>query len=130
MVDAAKQLAKLAFGGRDLAEVLQEITEIAARSLPGADSCSITLIRGEEPFTAAHVGALALEADELQYKRGYGPCMDAGRTATVLYVDDMREEDRWPDYAAEVVSRGVRSSLSVPLPFQGASIGALNIYAR
>jgi hypothetical protein len=40
---------------------------------------SITLIRGEVPFTAAHDGQMALDADELQYERGYGPCVDAGR---------------------------------------------------
>jgi GAF domain-containing protein len=42
----------------------------------------------------------------------------------------MGTEERWPDYAAHVAKLGVRSSLSVPLPFQGASIGALNNYAR
>jgi GAF domain-containing protein len=34
-----------------------------------------------------------------------------------------------PDYAQHAASHGVLSSLSVPLPFQGATIGALNTYA-
>jgi GAF domain-containing protein len=55
--------------------------------------------------------------------------MDAGRANVVLRVDDMELETRWPDYAAKVLEVGVRSSLSVPLPFQGASIGALNNYS-
>jgi GAF domain-containing protein len=41
----------------------------------------------------------------------------------------MRTETRWPDYAAKVQAEGVRSSLSVPLPYQGTSIGALNNYS-
>jgi hypothetical protein len=41
----------------------------------------------------------------------------------------MTEETRWPDYSRKVLAVGVRSSLSVPLPFQGASIGALNNYS-
>jgi GAF domain-containing protein len=41
----------------------------------------------------------------------------------------MRKEDRWPDYALHAAELGVGSSLSVPLPFQGATIGALNNYA-
>jgi GAF domain-containing protein len=40
----------------------------------------------------------------------------------------MRNEQRWPDYAQNVVAHGVLSSLSVPLPFQGVTIGALNTY--
>ena len=46
----------------------------------------------------------------------------------MFLVDDMRTEQRWPDYAQHAVAHGVLSSLSVPLPFQGATIGALNTY--
>jgi transcriptional regulator with GAF, ATPase, and Fis domain len=127
--DLVKALATLALARRELADVLQEITELAQHAIPGTEACSITLIRGEKPFTAAHVGQMALDADEMQYQRGYGPCMDAGRTGLLMLVEDMRKEERWPDYAAEVVQRGVLSSLSVPLPFQGATIGALNTYS-
>jgi GAF domain-containing protein len=55
--------------------------------------------------------------------------MDAGRAGQMLLVDDMRSDQRWPDYAQHAASHGVLSSLSVPLPFQGATIGALNTYA-
>jgi GAF domain-containing protein len=72
---------------------------------------------------------MALDADELQYERGYGPCMDAGRAGQMLLVDDMRSDQRWPDYAQHAAAHGVLSSLSVPLPFQGVTIGALNTYA-
>ena len=41
----------------------------------------------------------------------------------------MRRERRWPDYAKHVSAHGVGSSLSIPLPFQGVTIGALNNYA-
>jgi GAF domain-containing protein len=114
---------------RTLEEVLGEITDIARRNIPGAEASSITLIRGDRGFTAAHSGGMALAADELQYAHGYGPCLDAGRGNVVLRVDDMRTEARWPDYAAKVIAEGVRSSLSVPLPYQGTSIGACNNYS-
>jgi GAF domain-containing protein len=41
----------------------------------------------------------------------------------------MREETRWPDYSDAVVRKGVLASLSSPLPYQGATIGALNVYS-
>jgi GAF domain-containing protein len=129
MDDALRALARLSLRDRDLRDILGEVTRIATTAVPGAESTSITLIRGERGFTVAHDGQMALDADELQYDRGYGPCLDAGRTGLALLVPDMREEERWPDYAAAVVTDGVLSSLSVPLPFQGATIGALNIYA-
>jgi GAF domain-containing protein len=124
-----RALSRVVLAGRTLEEVLSEVTEIAAGGIPGAESTSITMIRGDRGFTAAHFGQMALAADELQYERGYGPCLDAGRGNVILRVDDMRTEERWPDYAARVLETGVRSSLSVPLPYQGTSIGALNIYS-
>lgn len=122
-------LAMVVLVGRDLAEVLGEITTISRRAMPGSDAASITLIRGEEPFTAAHDGKMAVDADELQYQRGYGPCMDAGRSGQVFLIEDMRTEQRWPDYTQHAAAQGVGSSLSVPLPFQTTTIGALNNYA-
>ena len=127
--DPVRDLARVTLHGRELSETLGEITSIARRAVPGAVATSITLVRDDSGFTAAYDGQLALDADELQYERGYGPCLDAGRTGLVMHVPDMRTEDRWPDYAAAVVPKGVRASLSVPLPFQGATIGALNTYS-
>ena len=124
-----RDLNRVVLAGRPLTDVLTEIVTIAAKGIPGAESSSITLLRGDEAFTAAHYGEMALAADEMQYDRGYGPCMDAGRGGVVLRVDDMAVETRWPDYTTKVLDVGVRSSLSVPLPFQGSSIGALNNYS-
>jgi GAF domain-containing protein len=126
-----RELSRVALVDRTLTEVLTDITRIAAMGIPGAESTSITLIRDDDKaFTAAHHGEMALLADELQYAKGYGPCMDAGRGGVLLRVDDMRDETRWPDYVDHVVAEaGVLSSLSVPLPYQGSSIGALNNYS-
>jgi GAF domain-containing protein len=124
-----RYLTRVELAGRTLDDVLTEIVTIASRGIPGAESTSITVLKGEKAFTAAHAGEMALAADELQYQEGGGPCMDAGRGNVVLRVDDMEKEERWPSYVARVTSTGVRSSLSVPLPYQGSSIGALNVYS-
>src|SRR3954447_16696035 len=125
-----RELSRVALVDRTLTEVLTDITRIAAMGIPGAESTSITLIRDDDKaFTAAHHGEMALAADELQYAKGYGPCMDAGRGGVLLRIDDMQTEVRWPDYVANVQQTGVRSSLSVPLPYQGSIIGALNNYS-
>ena len=113
-----------------LEEVLQQLVDIGKDALSGAAEVSATLVRGDKGWTAAYTGQLALDADEMQFERGYGPCMDAGRIGTVLLIEDTREETRWPDYTAQVAPRGVLGSLSVPLPIQTDVIGALNCYWR
>jgi GAF domain-containing protein len=124
-----RELSRVVLAERALEEILGEVTDIAQRNIPGAESTSITLVRDDRGFTAAHSGEMALAADEMQYERGYGPCLDAGRGNVVLRIDDVTTETRWPDYAQRVREVGVRSSLSVPLPYQGSSIGALNNYS-
>jgi GAF domain-containing protein len=123
-------LLTLRFDDHVIDKTLSSIVAIAADALDGADEVSITLVRADKPYTAAHSGPLALAADELQYERGYGPCVDAGLSGTVLPVPDMRAETRWPDYADAVLAHGVLSSVSVPLPLQTDLIGALNCYSR
>jgi len=129
MTTLHEELARVLLVGRELSDVLTELTGIARRAMPGSEATSITLIRNEKPFTAAHDGQMALDADELQYERDYGPCVDAGRSGQVFLIADMRTEMRWPDYAQHAAAQGVGSSLSVPLPFQAATIGALNNYS-
>jgi GAF domain-containing protein len=122
-------LARLVLVDRARDEVLDEITGIGRAAVPGAEAASVTLIHGDQASTAAFRGQLALQSEELQYSLDHGPCLDAGRAGLVFVVSDMRTEQRWPDYAAQVAELGVLSSLSVPLPVQGASIGAINYYS-
>jgi GAF domain-containing protein len=125
-----RELSRVVLVDRSLTDVLADVTRLAAQGIPGAEASSITLIRNDRPFTVAHFGEMSLAADELQYEHGYGPCIDAGRGGVLLRVDDMRTEQRWPDYVAHLVeTTEVRSSLSIPLPYQGSSIGALNNYS-
>jgi GAF domain-containing protein len=133
MADLTKlhqDLARVALVERNLNDVLTEIVGIARKAVPSVDAASITLIRGEKAFTAAYDGQLAMDADELQYERGYGPCIDAGLAGQMLVIEDMRTEERWPDYTRRAAEHGIGSSMSVPLPFQAASIGALNTYGE
>jgi GAF domain-containing protein len=129
LIDLHEDLARVAATGGALEEVLLEITRIARKAIPAVDAASITLIRGEKAITAAFDGQMAMDADEMQYERGYGPCLEAGLAGQVMAIDDMASEQRWPDYCRAVARYGIGSSLSMPLPFQTSSIGALNSYA-
>ena len=127
--DVLRELSRVTLAGRELVDVLGDITGIAARAVPGAEAVSTTLVRGDKAFTAGYSGQMSMDADELQYEEGSGPCLDAGRGGVVLRIDDMSTEERWPGYVARARTTAVRSSLSVPLPYQGSSIGALNVYS-
>ncbi len=128
--DVLAELARIVLAEETLDSVLSKVVDLAKRVVPAADEVSLTLVRKGRAETAAYTGVLAMQADERQYGLDGGPCLDAAQGGEVLLVDDMRVEDRWPNYSPQAVQIGVLSSLSVPLPIQEDLIGALNIYSR
>ena len=128
--DVLAELATIVLAEETLDSVLSKVVELTKRVIGSADEVSLTLVRKGRAETAAYTGVLAMQADERQYGLDSGPCLDAGRGGVVLIIDDMRADDRWPDYAPQAARIGVLSSLSVPLPIQEDLIGALNVYSQ
>ena len=127
--DAFAELARISLNTESMESVLQRIAELAKQTLPGAAEVSVSLISNDKATTAAYTGRLALDLDETQYGRGYGPCLEAATGGEVVEIVDAREETRWPDYAQAAVRRGSLCSISVPVPVVETVAAALNVYA-
>ena len=126
---ALRDLSGIVLGDHSFQAVLQRASEIAKRAMTGADEVSVTMKNGH-PTTVASSGALATEVDESQYETDSGPCLQAIAEGEVVLVADMATETRWPEYLPRAIAAGVGSSLSIPLPVDGAYVGALNSYSR
>lgn len=127
--DAFLELARFDLENASTDRMLQRIAELAKAVIPGVAEASVSLIAHDKPGTAAYTGSLALDLDESQYGRGYGPCLEAAVGEQIREITDARRESRWPDYVKVCVARGALSSLSVPVPVREAVHGALNLYA-
>jgi GAF domain-containing protein len=128
--DGIDDLSRILLSEESLDDILLKVAHLAERTLDGSDAVSITLIRGGKAVTAASTAALAVDVDELQYGADQGPCLDAAREHVIRVVEDMTEEQRWPAYSPHAAERGVRSSMSVPLPVREQVLGAINVYSR
>ncbi|WP_331437120.1 GAF and ANTAR domain-containing protein [Modestobacter caceresii] len=128
--DALARLGNLALRDHSMESVLQTVADLVKQVLPGEIEASISLLVNGKATTTVYTGQLALDLDENQYGRGYGPCLHAASTGELVEIPDARVDDRWPDYCRAAWQRGSGSSLSVPLPIQEQVAGALNIYAR
>ncbi|MFQ1000705.1 ANTAR domain-containing protein [Modestobacter sp. SSW1-42] len=128
--DALERLGRIALRDQSMATVLQTVADLAKEVLPGDPEVSISLLSNDKASTTVFTGRLAMDLDESQYGRGYGPCLHAASTGELTEIDDARTDPRWPDYGKSAWERGSGSSLSVPLPIQEGLSGALNIYAR
>jgi len=128
--DAFAQLGELSFDETTLDGMLQRVAELSKRVIPGVAEASVTLVSNDKATSVAYTGELALDLDESQYGRGYGPCLEAATGEEIREITDAREETRWPDYTPVVVERGALSSLSVPVPVREGVHGAINLYGE
>ena len=127
--DAFAELARITLADHSLDSVMDRIAVLAKTTLGLNGEVSVTLVERGKPSTVAQTGALAVELDERQYDRGYGPCLDSIDGGEPLIVSDMDDEPRWPDWAKSAAALGAGSSLSMPVPLQREVSAALNIYS-
>jgi GAF domain-containing protein len=106
------------------------ITSSAAEIFPDTVGAGVTLLDEQgRRMTAAASDPLVEQADSLQYELGEGPCLDAWEHRTVVRVDDIAGDDRWPSWGRKAVEAGMRSALSAPLVAGENALGALKVYA-
>jgi GAF domain-containing protein len=127
--DAFAALARVTLADHSLDTVLQKVADLTKRTVPGASEVSVTLVERGRPSTVAFTGQLAMDLDERQYRKGYGPCLAAIEGHQPVRIDSMSTETRWRDWAAEATKHGAGSSLSIPVPVQREVTAALNIYS-
>ena len=115
----------------DLDRTLQRIVDTAVKSVPGCDHAGISLIERRRITTRAASDEVPHAVDAIQYETDSGPCLDAIREHQAFFVDDLREETRWPDFATRATdATGVRSALSLRLFADDDTMGALNLYSK
>jgi GAF domain-containing protein len=128
--DPVDRLSRLRLRDHSMESALQEVAELAKASVVGASEVSVSLVTKDRADTVVSTGQLAVDLDESQYERGYGPCLDASRSGEVMHIDDATTEERWGDYTKAAVERGAFSSVSVPMTVHDEPrvSAALNVY--
>jgi GAF domain-containing protein len=127
---ALSELAGLLMSTSTFDDLMQAVADLAARAVPAASTCGITLSENGHVITVASADGLARLLDEQQYELDIGPCLEAIRTGTVVRCDDLTTEARWDGYPARAVVHGVRSVHSTPLLVADRPIGAMNLYSQ
>jgi len=112
-----------------LSETLTRVAELAC-AVSRADMAGITLLVEGRPRTGVFTDPEAVVIDESQYGSGDGPCLDAFRIGQTFRIDEMSQEQRWPEFGRAASEHGIVTTLSLPIIARDESFGALNLYAR
>ncbi|RSN15291.1 transcription antitermination regulator [Streptomyces sp. WAC 05977] len=109
--------------------VLGLVTKLAQETIPGSAGAGVSLFDpGGTRVTTAATDELVERADRIQYEIGSGPCLVAWADRTVVRIDDLARDTRWPHWARQAHEMGLRASLSAPLVAGDAGLGALKVY--
>lgn len=130
VVKALDEIHSLLLGRDDLHSTLRVVAEIAVRTISGCECAGVTLVENDRVISTACTDALCAEIDAAQYETGEGPCVDAIRTDTVMWLGDALEDERWTSFGALAERHGVSSVLGLPLEVGGEALGALNLYGK
>jgi GAF domain-containing protein len=125
---AFAELSRIMLGAQPLSETLSRVAELAKRTIPGAAEVSVTLVQKETGTTVSFTGPLAAQLDERQYEAGFGPCMDAALSGATIPIDDTVHSGTYPDFGRIASRYGITHTMSIGLPVERRSIGALNVY--
>ena len=127
---ALADLSALPAAEPDRQRLLPRMATLVRRAIPGADWVSITVGSPMDPQRLGSDSVEAQDFDGRQVRAGEGPCWDAYRTGTVVVADDVTADPRWPRLARLAQDSEVRSVIAVPVREEGATTGALNVFAR
>jgi GAF domain-containing protein len=129
MVGALYRLQTLVLDVPDVTSFLSEVAGLAPTVLQPSASCGIHVYREGRPLPAVSSDDRAAQLDETQYQLDEGPCLQTMQTGQPVYVADAATEPRWGQYMEVARDRGLRSSISLPLTVNQATVGAMNLFA-
>ncbi|NMO93131.1 GAF domain-containing protein [Actinomycetospora sp. TBRC 11914] len=143
---AAHGLASTA-GALQYHDVLELVLQAGAALYGDCRSVSLTSIDqlsgDQNPYTTAAATGGSSVIDAAQHRLNEGPCIEATEMdlLTAVYADDLATADAhgcWPRFSEAAGTLGVRSSLSVALPWSAfrvglqadqRAIGSINFYS-
>lgn len=109
---------------------LHKVTTSCVDLIDGAECADVLLISGSDLVrSVAATSELAVNIDDLQQRFREGPCLDAAVGESMVFCNDLREDERWPRFGKAAVAAGVHSLLSFQLYTHNARMGALNLFA-
>lgn len=109
---------------------LQAMADRAKDLVPDLVGVSLARLEQELTFTLVASTTEVAILDAVQYAAG-GPCVEGAHAEKVheFTKEDVLDEERWRLFAEATASRGIRSTLTLPVVREDQVIGTVNLYA-
>lgn len=128
LAEAARQWAAV----ETVADTAREAAEFAVASIGGCDAVRISVLRRDgSGATITASDEMVRRVGDLQYRLDEGPSLAAAASQSLVHAGDLHHDDRWPDWAARVVSvAGFSAVISLPLSTVEQELGVVDLFAK
>jgi transcriptional regulator with GAF, ATPase, and Fis domain len=113
-----------------LERTLSSVTAAAVDLVDGVDYADVMVLAEGRIRSLSPTSPMLTELDAVQLRLQQGPCLQAAVGDPMIRCTDLRDDSRWPGFAAAAVAVGVHSMLSFRLYTDHNGVGALNLFGR
>lgn len=125
--DRVREIATELDGLAD-AEAFSRLCTYSATGLPVSGSGISLIIDDQHSGCLGASNDVARQIEELQFRLGEGPCLEAHRSGEAVIEPDLSRTDRWPQFTRDALASGVGAIYALPMRIGTASFGALDVY--
>ncbi|WP_052493100.1 ANTAR domain-containing protein [Rhodococcus sp. MEB064] len=117
---------------RSVDETLAALVQSAKHLMPGVDHACVTVMNGSRRKIHARTDDVAADLCKVQYELGEGPTENEIWQVDTVIAENLRDERRWPSFAAAAHERGVESMAAFRLYIDSTSkdLGVLLLFSR
>lgn len=114
----------------DVAASLTRFVRRAVSTVPGCDHALITVMGEQGPEAIAEIGDVDIAESVQAWNSGNGPIGEALEFREPRRLEDVTDDQRWPQFSAAIGSAGFRSCLALPLPVERAPAAVFTLLSR
>lgn len=127
---AMTELGELRFGVTPIDDAMHRIVQ-TTHAIFHVDGAGLMLVDADHQLRNVAVSDARFEhLEKLQLVHDEGPCISAYDDKQLVCSEDLREDIRWPTFAAAALDKGVRAVLASPIPYNQEPIGVVGVVSE
>ena len=116
------------FSVGEVGETLAQVVALAVTTIEGCDYAGVYLAGTGSVAEPVCSDPVVSGIEARQRDTGEGPSPDAIAAGGAIYINDLGDNDRWPEFGSASAGQGIRSLLTLPFDTSGGP-GALDLFA-
>jgi GAF domain-containing protein len=124
------ELGRLRFGEMRVEDAMHQIVQ-TTHAIFSVDGAGLMLADVDHHLLNAAVSDDRMRhLEEIQIRHQQGPCISAFEEKELVRAEDLKRDDRWPEFSPHAIARGVGAVLASPIPYNQDAVGVVAVLSE